>query len=201
MARCKATAKTTRERCRRSAAAYQEVCAIHGAKSPQALAAAERRRMAAEAAERWPAVERDPSEALIEAAKEADRFAQAVAAAARDRGMPGALTSTRVDDGARRVEIAALLDALGQWLDRVGRLSSAVVTLRLDERRVQLAEAQGQLIEGVIRGILGDLAARLRASGVDAYLLNVEWPVWVGEIAPRRLREAIAVAGEVEGRG
>jgi hypothetical protein len=124
-------------------------------------------------------VERDPSEALIEAAREADQFAQAVAAAARDRGMPGALTSTRVDDGARRVEIAALLNALGQWLNRVGRLSSAVVTLRLDERRVQLAEAQGHLIEGFIRAVLADLHL---TSAQEALV-----PV----VVPRRLREII----------
>jgi hypothetical protein len=136
---------------------------------------------------------------LIEAAKEADQFAQALSSAVRDKGLVQALTSTRVEDRGRRIEIGALLTELGSWLDRVGRLSSAVVQLKLDERRVALAEREGQLLERAIRAILAGMLGRVREVldvMPEALVIEQEWPGWVSEVVPRELREIAKVAGD-----
>ena len=46
----------------------------------------------------------------------------------------------------------------------------------VEERRVRLAESQGELVAGVIRAILSDLG------------LTVEQQALVGEVVPRHLR-------------
>ena len=108
---------------------------------------------------------RDPADALVAAATEADRIVRGLAA--RVSGGDGELVPND-------------LAALGEWLDRVGRLARSVVDSRVLERQARLAERQGELLAEVIRRILDalDLDARQRAL--------------VGVVVPRELRAVAA---------
>jgi hypothetical protein len=165
--RCRATAKRTQARCHGWAIVGGAVCWRHGGAAPQTRAKADARVAAAEAAAAGDYVPRDPDQALLAAAAQADRIAQALAA--------------RVQEGARPDPVD--LYELGSWLDRTGRLCRSVVELRLDERRTRLAERQGELLAGAVRAILDrlDLDARQRAL--------------VGEVVPAELRRVAAIEG------
>lgn len=80
---------------------------------------------------------RDPVDALLGAAHDADATVQQIKRQFAD----GRLT-------------AAELEALGSWLDRVGRLAKTVLDARIDERRVRLSEQQGQLLAGGLEWFL-----------------------------------------------
>jgi hypothetical protein len=88
-----------------------------------------------------PVIARDPGEALLAAAAEADAMVQ------RLRG--------QLDDG---VFDAASVAALGDWLDRVARISKIVLDARVDERRLRISEARGNYWAAVIKEILAGLA-------------------------------------------
>ena len=69
------------------------------------------------------------------------------------------------------------------WLDLYDRerrhlvaVCTAAIKAGVEERRVRLAESQGELVAGVIRAILSDLG------------LTVEQQALVGEVVPRHLR-------------
>jgi hypothetical protein len=84
---------------------------------------------------------RDPGEALAAAAVNADQVLRSLQ---------------------QRVELSGELrahdlEALRTWMELVSRLSKAVLDAGVDERRVRLAEGQGELVAEVIRGVLTDL--------------------------------------------
>jgi hypothetical protein len=115
---------------------------MHGGKAPQVAARREARLAEARARLAGDPIEaRDPADALVAAAVTADELAQRLR---RD-----------LLDGGGELRPAALL-ALGDWLDRVGRLSKAVVDARIDERKARVAEAQALLLVSVIRAIFAD---------------------------------------------
>jgi hypothetical protein len=176
---CTATSKQTGERCRCRVIGVP-VCYWHGGSAPQVRARREARLVEFEARLRGePLEDRDPAEQLLAAAREADRMAQRLRRALDERG--------GLD--------AASLTALGEWLDRVGRLSRAVIDTKLDERQVRLAERYGDMVAGAIEAILADLSARLRLAGVDAGVVDVQWPGWVAQVVPRRSLELTAGGG------
>jgi hypothetical protein len=99
--------------------------------------------LAWEAAQRTEPVEvRDPAEALLAAAREADVMAQRL--------------RSRLD--ANGLLDASSVEALGQWLDRVARISKIVLDARVDERRLRISEARGNYWAAVIKEILAGLA-------------------------------------------
>ncbi|MBB4735845.1 hypothetical protein HDA30_001353 [Micrococcus cohnii] len=55
-------------------------------------------------------------------------------------------------------QVRAELDLLGQYQDRLGRMLTALGRLGLDERRVQLSEAQAAVLVGVVDRLLVFLA-------------------------------------------
>ena len=71
------------------------------------------------------------------------------------------------------------------------KFAAAARAAGCDERRVQLAEQQGQLVAEVIRGVADDLLAVLVAAGLTEKLAGV-FRSALGEVVPRRLR---AIAG------
>lgn len=143
---CTARAKTTGERCRQPVRGGG-VCRFHGGKAPQVVRQREARIAAAQAQAMYADTfePRDAGEALAAAAQNGDQVLRSLQ---------------------HRMELAGELrahdlEALGQWMDRVSRLSKAVLDARVDDRRVRISEQQGQLVADVIRGTLTDL-------GVDA---------------------------------
>jgi hypothetical protein len=135
-------------------------CRVHGGAAPQVRARREVRLLEWQARQgEEPHEDRDPGEQLLAAAREADRMAQRL---------------RRALDGHERLDPAAVM-ALGDWLDRVGRLSRSVLDARIDERQVRLAERQGDLVAAALEAILVDLE------------LNSEQQARVPEVVPRHL--------------
>ena len=72
--------------------------------------------------------------------------------------------------------------------DRLARVAEACHRVRIDTARIELARAQGELLRGVIDGILGAMLARLvselgdRVQGIDS-----SWRSWTQEIVPAQL--------------
>ena len=157
--RCTARNRTG-ERCGRPPMRGATVCASHGGKAPQARAAAERRVQAqaleadARAVLAFEAVEPidDPVLALAELAAE-------VRATVRALGQRvNSLEDVRYPSPLGTEQVRAELDLLGQYQDRLGRMLTALGRLGLDERRVQLSEAQAAVLVGVVDRLLVFLA-------------------------------------------
>jgi hypothetical protein len=149
-----------------------DVCRSHGAGSPQSKAKAERARTeqaaSREVARLGVKVEMHPAEALIDlvhwTAGEVAYWRDVVVQVEADGGHR-ALTwgVTKVKEGgddrgttsaaAPHIAYAMLTSAS----DRLAAYAAAALRAGVDERRVQLAERQGQLVADVIRGVLAAL--------------------------------------------
>lgn len=158
----------------------QSVCRMHGGSAPSARAAAEKR-LRAEVAERAVVTfglprEISPAEALIE---ELHRTAGAVAWLAVIVGelstLPGRRETEEGYDGTRVVDHGAVMqyqrgeggilwERPSVWLDLYERerkhlaaVAKECMALGLEQRRVELAEQQGELLARVLRGVLVEL--------------------------------------------
>lgn len=185
------------ELCRKPRVPGGERCRIHGGKSPQAMAKAQRRVAEAAAlkavATYGLAVDTNPVDALLDEV----RWTAGHVAWLRERVQEveqDALVwgRTKVDD-MRATEFAGVNTTEAAvpniWLDLYQRerkhlvdVCKAAIAANIDERRVRLAERQGELLVNVIQAILRDLA------------LTPEQNARVPEIVPRHLR---AIAGSV----
>lgn len=67
-------------------------------------------------------------------------------------------------------------------------VSQAAIRAGVEERRVRLAEQQGQIAVELIRRILDALYAALVASGISEDLLRAAWAAAVEEVVPREIR-------------
>jgi hypothetical protein len=65
---------------------------------------------------------------------------------------------------------------LAEWHDKLVRVCAEAIKAGIDERKVQLAESNGHLVAGVLKGIFGEL------------MLTPEQMQLVGEVVPRHLR-------------
>lgn len=158
---CTATSKATRQQCRRFVIGGGP-CVMHGGKAPQVAAKREARIVAHEAAQRHGPLEvRDPADALLSAAMTADELVQRLQQDLRDQAQLKPATLT----------------ALGEWLDRTGRLAKTVLDARIDERRTRVSEAQGLMFATAIRQILGALE------------LSAQQQALVPTVVPRALRQ------------
>lgn len=127
--RCTATAKGTGQRCQRLVVGGG-VCIMHGGRAPQVAARREQRILEGEARSRGELVEqRDPADALLAAAQDAD----------------GMLQRLKRDMAEGTLQPAQLL-AFGDWIDRTARIAKTVLDARIDERKARLAERDGQLL-------------------------------------------------------
>lgn len=153
---CPATSKRTKQQCQQRVIGGGP-CSIHGGKAPQVAAKREARIMLWEAQQKQEPIEvRDPGDALLAAAETADELMQRL-----------------------RIELAkdgtlspSLLAAIGDWLDRSGRLNKTVLDARLDERSARLlerntriSELQSQQLREVLRRILTELGHDLTPGG------------------------------------
>lgn len=153
--RCPATSKRTGGRCKQVVIGGGP-CRMHGGAAPQVAAARESRVLAAQASNGgFLTQERSPAQALLAAVKDADGVTQAL-----KQSMAGGHLDPLV------------LDTLGDWIDRVGRLAKVVLDARVEEREAAIEEKQiKQITTGINRvfdrlGIVGeqrDLAARITA--------------------------------------
>lgn len=166
---CTAKSKSTGERCKRRVEGGG-VCKFHGGAAPQVAAHREVRLLVAQAqkdaGEGEPVfVSRDPAIALTSALSDSDVVVQKI---------KGLLENGEGLDGTH-------IEALGQWLDRVGRLSKLVIDAKLDERKARRDEATARMIGEAIRGVLAEMN------------LTPEQQRLIPIVVPRQLR---LIAGE-----
>ena len=191
MAQCSAKAKSTGQRCGRSATNGATVCQVHGAGSAGVKRKARQRVELANAEHEVARLgaRRDihPAEALLElvhwTAGEVDYWRHRVTQLDDD-----ALTwgTTRIKTGGddrgtteeAKPHIAYAM--LERSSDRLAAYAAAALKAGVDERRIRVAEAQGALVADVIRGILTDLH------------LTPDQQLLVGTVVPNRLRALTA---------
>lgn len=145
--------------------AGQRVCHLHGGKSPQAVAAAERRlevaNVGAELVERMGvSVETDPGDALLALVH------QAQGCVAYLRARVAQLEEVHSPAGAHEAEGGGfrgwheakphiLVAMYGDWSDRLAHYAALALKAGVDERRVRLAEADAERLMTAVVAALG----------------------------------------------
>lgn len=154
---CLGHSKRDGKHCGDAAAIGHTVCRRHGARTPQAKAAAERR-IADDAARRAAAVyglpiEVDPHEALLQ---ELHRTAGHVAwLGAELEALPSkGFLYQRTKDGWRP---AAQVEVYQAERKHLASVAAACLKAGVEERRVQIAQQQADVLVTVLRGVLSDL--------------------------------------------
>lgn len=180
---CTATSKTTGERCQRRTVGGGP-CRYHGGAAPQVAAAREARIVTLQAnAAATPVIVRNPAAALLGAARDADEVVQRLKATIAARG--------QLD--------AASLEAFGAWLDRVSRLSKAVLDSGAEKHQAALTEQQGEQLAQVIRGSLDTHLTRVLGvlgNSAAADTIRRAWPTWMSEIVPAQIAAATGARDE-----
>lgn len=196
--------------CRNKPMHFQHVCRMHGGATPVAVKAAKAREQRAAALEAVATyglpVDISPTEALLEEVRWTAGHVQWLRARVQEleTALVWGVTRTETEmGGSLRVDLddrgdvesvaAAPADKIVRtaganiWLELYDRerkhlvgVCSAAIKAGVEERRVRLAESQGELVAGAIRAILADLG------------LSPEQEGRVGEVVPRHLR---ALAG------
>lgn len=172
--RCTATSKRSGERCKRPPVVGGSVCSMHGGAAPQVRKAAERRNaLGALVAEVDVERERrlklgqalpvDETEAMIamvhEAAANVDTYRSLVqrldAEGSGDGALVGLLGGTKEREAARHIWVS-LYD---EERDRLMRYTKMCREAGVAARRVALAEAQHDVMAGLLRGAFDGLLA------------------------------------------
>lgn len=162
-ARCKAKTRAGAQ-CGNPPITGAVVCRMHGGSSPAVRAAAQRRievrnveanARAVLASEGVPAVT-DPVEMLAGLAANIAATERALAARVN------ALSDLSYRSLTGTEQIKAEMALWGQYQDRLAKVLEALGKFNLDERRVRLAEAQGQLVFAAVQAIFNriDLSER-----------------------------------------
>jgi len=174
---CTATSKATGQRCRIRVVGGGP-CRLHGGAAPQVRAAREVRILTAEAAREAPKSSADSVDVLTSAMNDAHSLLQRL----KVNIAGGQLT-------------AADLTALGDWVDRAARISKLVVDAGIEERRVQIAAADGRILAGVIQrsfaGVLARVLAALVEHAESRDLVVGAWGPAIGEVVPHELHAVV----------
>jgi hypothetical protein len=200
--RCTALSRRSGERCRNAPVLGATVCRMHGGAASQVRAAAERRRreqaLAAAAVTYGLPVDISPTEALLEEV----RWTAGHVRWLRDRIQElerGQLTWGRVeyrekagdkDAGWTEVEKAGphvLLELYDRERQRLVDVTSAALRAGIEERRVRLAEGQGEMVAQALRRSLDGILSGLVQAGLNL-ALQQRWQALVAEVVPRELR-------------
>ena len=176
--RCTATSSRSGKRCRAYAIVGGTVCRAHGGAAPQTKAKAAQR-VAVEAAEAdaykvlaHHAVRplTDPLDAMSRLAAEVAAFKDALAARVN------ALTSlSYTATGAGTEQLRGAVVLYERALDRTGRLLDMLAKRGWEERKVVLAERNGQLLAGVVQAILGQLGLTTEQQELVAVVVPAEF--------------------------
>ncbi len=188
---CGAKARSTGAPCTRPVGEGKTRCRYHGGAAPQVRAAAQTRTAEARArrimATYGQKVDTNPVDALLDEVRWTAGHVAWLRERVRDLEQDALIwgTTERVEKGATEFAGVDVTEAArpNVWLtlyqaERKHLLDvcKAAISAGIEERRVRLAEQQGQLLVGVIRAILGDLN------------LSAEQSARAVEIVPRHLR-------------
>ncbi|MFI5281744.1 MAG: hypothetical protein ACHQ0J_01275 [Candidatus Dormibacterales bacterium] len=154
---CRATAKQTKQRCRRWASVGQHVCAIHGGKSPQALEAAEKRLAVVKVREALVKmgvpVEEHPIEVLLQQVAESNGNVVFLRARVQELNLPEQLTTAAI----------ALLELYNQERDRAAKMAKLALDAGVQERQARVAEEQAAQVVDLLRHVFDHPALGLSA--------------------------------------
>ena len=182
MAQCTAKSKQSGQQCKRHAATGQAVCAIHGAKAPQAQAAAVQRIAQAEA-EAWLLEHIKDAPPMTSLREVYDELLAVAGTAAAWRKVMQERVSEMQSLGYQGItgeQIKAEVVLFERALDRSAKIMDLIARLNIDERKQAIDEQTGAKVAEGIRRIL----ARLDLTDDQAVL--------VGTVVPEELR---ALAG------
>lgn len=188
------------------------VCGYHGGNTPQARAAAQARLAEQEATKQVKTLglQRDisPTDALLEEVRWTAGHVEWLRGKVQELDIHESGEAQGHDElvwGTTRVKIggedrgSTQEAAPSVWYVLYERerkhlvsVCSAALRAGVEERKVKLAEQQGDLVVAVIRRILDGLLAALLAAGLSDDRLNTAWTQAVADIVPRELR---AIAG------
>lgn len=182
--------------CGMSPAPQTNVCRLHGAKAPQVKAAAKRRQQG-ENAERAVQtfglpIEIDPQTALLQ---ELHRSAGIVA-------WLNNLIADLHESEVKQLDMSGKFEKPSVWVELYERerkhfaaVAKSAIDAGIEERRVALAESQGELIGQAIRNILGDVFGLLIAAGLAADVVRRVQREEVGSVVRKRLMEIAESTG------
>ena len=216
---CIATAKTSGARCKRTAIPGGTVCRYHGGSAPQVRRSAERRlardRAYGEAGRLMElmgestAESADPLSTLLEAVARSRMMARAFEVLVAELDTANRIEVSEDEDGGRYIKPGVLalthlgdltthpyVEQLRTWTVEAARISKLALDAGVEERKVQLAEEQGNLLGQVLRGFVEGLVEELAAAGLDATTVRTV----VAERAPVLMRRAVAMARAGDGR-
>lgn len=169
-----------------------EVCAYHGARTPNAAAAGERRQahdralvQVGQLVDELGIDPKHPLEGLLEAVDRAGAMVGPLGELVRglhvQHGDQPATNAKPAGDGEGTPTAPALLHdgdrahilvtLYGEWLDRYGRLCKLALEAGVDERRVQMAEAQAERLFGAVTRAL--VRAKVPAEHVEAFRVSL----------------------------
>lgn len=157
--RCTAKSKRSQQRCKRAAIRGGNVCATHGGKAPQVAGAAHQRlklrAVEAEMRQLHPDSDIDPSALLLETiGRDAARlrmFTRLVEDldVAGDFGVYG---PDHTGDGTAHI----LIRLEAQERDRLAKHCKMAIDAGIEERKVRLAEEQGEMIATLLASVFDD---------------------------------------------
>lgn len=166
-AQCTATIHRTGKRCTKPANVGSDVCHTHGGNAPQVRAAAEKRVTLAEAMVKG--VKRQPWEILEDALHAADLL----------------MREATFELGAKGTVTPALMDKFVAAFERAHRLAKVNLDAGIDQRRLQLAEAQAGQMHKVFTRVL------------DALGLTPEQKALVPQLLKREIEGVIVAKAEI----
>lgn len=192
MAQCVARSSTSGQQCRRSAIKGATVCGHHGGNAPQVRAAAARREAQARL-ERFAAKFATPDDVTPEQALLGQvalaagmvNYCQGVIADLEPRAMTFGISKVQDQQSGQGRQgrdttyesgVNPWLELLDKWHKNLVSAAFTAIKAGIEERRVQLAEREGELFAGAIRQIL------------DSLHLTPEQESLVPEVVPRILR-------------
>lgn len=204
--RCTATAKGSGQRCKRAAIPGGTVCVKHGGGATQVRAAAQRRVVEAEVLagpvakllDRYRPTGESLPDRMLGLCDQLGAMVGVLRVLVADLEVTSLFGPDHLGDHRAHVLVTMYRDFLAEY--RVALRDATA--MRLDESRARLMEREGELVAGILRGVLEDLLAALAALvsaghldvGVHDELVNVR----LRGIVERHLRAASAQLGRGE---
>lgn len=196
---CTSHKRSTGEPCKKSARIGQDVCNHHGGNSPQAKAAAERRiaeeRAKAAVKTYGLKIETTATEALLEEVKWTAGHVQWLREKVQEfeaKALVWGQTRKKIggDDWGHTEEAKpnAFLALYQSERTHLVKVCAEAIRAGIEERRVRLAEQQGELIATVIRDIATAILDALLAAGLTPNLAEVFNATFTKEAPERMLR-------------
>ncbi|UUW88450.1 hypothetical protein [Pimelobacter simplex] len=167
--KCTAHSKRHKGPCGAQPVKGQEVCAAHGGKSPQAVAAAARRETERRADEEirklWPGLAghdpiKDPVDLLARTAGALEHMADVVGGRVND-------LNGKVGGGKDLTQLRAEVTLLDRLLDKLLKAGDTMARLGIAERHVELEQARAQMVTAAFLGALEVLSGRVQLLPAD----------------------------------